>query len=128
MHQLATATGAEPSLHCTMTSQYYVSTSERISLTNIAVGYSGAKDLVAPLDIDRRFWYVELSTERGAVAPSAIFTMTYNLSAIIILMIRQYARVLADRTYVKLGGSVDYHLRCAAKADSFVMWGDFSRL
>jgi len=58
MHQLATTTSAEPSLH------------------NVAVGYGNVEDLVAPLDIDRRFWYVELSAERGAIAPSAIFTMT----------------------------------------------------
>ena len=60
-----------------MASQHYTSTShKRISLTNVAVGYSNTEDLVAPLDLDRRFWYVELSTKRCAIAPSAVFTMT----------------------------------------------------
>ena len=76
MHQLATATRAKPPLHCAMVSQHCASTSDkRISLTNVAVGYGNAEDLVAPLDIDRRFWYIELSAERSAIAPSAIFTM-----------------------------------------------------
>ena len=109
MHQLATATSTEPSPYCATASQYYSSTSdEQVSLTDIPAGYGDVESLVAPLDLCELFWYVELSAESRAATPSAIFTVTYNLSTTI--KIRQHVRFIEDRMYIKLGVGFNYHL------------------